>query len=149
MNFWILLSWFSKFNGILSKIIPMTYFKSWYLYIFNLSMLEYCTCVHLFISLRFYHFYHGIPRWLSGRESACQCRRYRFSPWVNKIPWRRNSNPLQYYYWENPKDRETWWATVHGVTKSQTQLSTQECIFIIKISHRVSVKIILTQTINQ
>ena len=25
--------------------------------------------------------------------------------------------------WENPMDREAWWATVPGVTKSQTQLS--------------------------
>ena len=35
---------------------------------------------------------HGVPRWLSGRESACQCRRHRrpgFDPWVRKIPWRR------------------------------------------------------------
>ena len=25
--------------------------------------------------------------------------------------------------WGNPKDRGAWWATVHGVGKSQTQLS--------------------------
>ena len=25
--------------------------------------------------------------------------------------------------WRIPKDRGAWWATVHGVTKSQTQLS--------------------------
>ena len=99
-------AWFSKFNGILSKIIPMTYFKTWYLYIFNLSMLEYCTSVHLFISLRFYHFYHGIPRWLSGKESACQCRRYRFDPWSRKIPREGNGNPLQYSSLENLMDRE-------------------------------------------
>ena len=32
------------------------------------------------------------PRWLSGKESACQCRRHRrcgFNPWVTKILWRR------------------------------------------------------------
>ena len=34
-----------------------------------------------------------------------------------------NSNPLQYSCLENSMDREIWWATVHGVTKSQTQLS--------------------------
>ena len=32
------------------------------------------------------------------------------------------SNPLQYSCWENPMDRGACWATVHGVTKSQTQL---------------------------
>ena len=31
----------------------------------------------------------GLPRRLSGKESACQCRRHRFDPWVGKIPWRR------------------------------------------------------------
>ena len=35
-----------------------------------------------------------------------------------------NSNPLQYACLENPRDREAWWATVHGVAKSQTQLTT-------------------------
>ena len=34
----------------------------------------------------------GLPWWLSGKESACQCRRHRrcrrcgFCPWVGKIP---------------------------------------------------------------
>ena len=32
------------------------------------------------------------------------------------------SNPLQYSYLENPKDRRAWQATVYRVTKSQTQL---------------------------
>ena len=31
----------------------------------------------------------GLPRWLSGKESTCQCRGLRFHPWVGKIPWRR------------------------------------------------------------
>ena len=31
----------------------------------------------------------GLPWWLSGKESACQCRRHRFNPWVRKIPWGR------------------------------------------------------------
>ena len=31
----------------------------------------------------------GLPRWLSGQEPACQCRRCGIHPWVGKIPWRR------------------------------------------------------------
>ena len=27
--------------------------------------------------------------WLSSKESTYQCRRYGFSPWVRKIPWKR------------------------------------------------------------
>ena len=30
---------------------------------------------------------------LSSKESACQCRRHRFNPWVRKIPWRRKWQP--------------------------------------------------------
>ena len=38
---------------------------------------------------------------------------------VNLVP----GNPLQYYCLESPMDRGSWKATVHGVAKSQTQLS--------------------------
>ena len=34
----------------------------------------------------------GLPCWLSGKESTCQCRRHKrrgFDPWIGKIPWRR------------------------------------------------------------
>ena len=34
-----------------------------------------------------------------------------------------NDNPLQYFCLENPMARGIWLATVHGATKSQTQLS--------------------------
>ena len=37
-----------------------------------------------------------LPRWRSGKEPTCQCRRWkrcRFSPWVGKIPWRRKWQP--------------------------------------------------------
>ena len=33
-----------------------------------------------------------------------------------------NGDPLQYSCLENPMDRGAWWATVHRVTKSRTQL---------------------------
>ena len=31
----------------------------------------------------------GFPRWLSGKESACQYKRHGFDPWVRKIRCRR------------------------------------------------------------
>ena len=34
-----------------------------------------------------------------------------------------NGNPLEYACLENPMDRGVWWATIHGVAKSWTQLS--------------------------
>ena len=65
---------------------------------------------------------HGLG--LSGKESACQCKRQSVNPWVRKIPWRRVWQPtLQCSCLENSMDRGAWWATVHGVSKSQTLLS--------------------------
>ena len=42
---------------------------------------------------------------------------------LGRSPGKGNGNPLQYCCLENPMDRGGWWATVHGVTKSRTQLS--------------------------
>jgi len=39
-------------------------------------------------------------------------KRSRFDPWVGKIPWRGNGNPLQYSGLENLMDRGAWQATV-------------------------------------
>ena len=39
-----------------------------------------------------------------------------------RSPGGGQGNPFQYSCLENPMDRETWWATVHGVTESQTRL---------------------------
>ena len=59
----------------------------------------------------------GLPRWLSGKESACQRRRYGFDPWVGKI-WRRERLPTAVF----------WPGEFHGlyspwVAKSWTWLS--------------------------
>ena len=41
-------------------------------------------------------------------------------PGSGRSPGEENGNPLQYPFLENPMDRGAWWATVHGVAKSQT-----------------------------
>ena len=38
-------------------------------------------------------------------------------------PLEKGMATLQYSCLENSMDREAWWATVHGIGKSQTQLS--------------------------
>ena len=35
----------------------------------------------------------GLPQWLSGKESTCQCKRLGFDPWSGKIPCRRKCQP--------------------------------------------------------
>ena len=69
----------------------------------------------------------GFPSGTSGKEPACQCRRHkrhRFDPWVGRSPGGGHGNPLQYARLENPTDRGTWWATVHGVAESGTTEAT-------------------------
>ena len=80
------------------------------------SFLIYNLPSHILLPLR-------LPRWLSGEEPACQWRRCEFDPWVGKIPWKRKWQPFQYFCWDNPMDRGASQATVHGVTKNQTQFS--------------------------
>ena len=41
-------------------------------------------------------------------------------PGSGRSPGEGNGNPLQYSCLDNSVDRGAWWATVHGVTKSQT-----------------------------
>ena len=43
-------------------------------------------------------------------------------PGLERSPGGGNGNPLQYSCLENPMDRGAWWATIHGITKSQTGL---------------------------
>ena len=44
-------------------------------------------------------------------------------PELERSPGEGNGSLLQYSCLGNPMDREAWWATIHRVTKSQTQLS--------------------------
>ena len=44
-------------------------------------------------------------------------------PGLERSPGEGNGEPFQYSCLGNAMDRGAWWITVHGVTKSQTQLS--------------------------
>ena len=84
-----------------------------------------CIYIYIYTSYR-------LPRWLSVKESTCQCRRFwrhGFDPWVGRSPGVGNGNPFQYFCLGNPMDRGAWRATVHGVATSQTRLSDFTFIF--------------------
>ena len=66
-----------------------------------------------------------LPWWLSSKETACNAggaRAVGSIPGSGKSPGGEHGNPLQDTCLENAMDRGTRWATVHGVTKSQTRL---------------------------
>ena len=60
----------------------------------------------------------GLPWWLSGKESACQCRRHRFNPWVRKIPWQRKWKPTPIFLPGKLHGHGAWRTIVHGVATS-------------------------------
>ena len=55
--------------------------------------------------------------------SACNVGDLGSIPGLGRSPGEGNGNPLQYSCLENPMDGGAWWAIVHGVAKSRTQLS--------------------------
>ena len=59
-----------------------------------------------------------------GKASDCSAGDPGLMSGVGKSPEEGNGNPLQYSCLENPMDRGAWQAIVHGVSKSQMQLST-------------------------
>ena len=62
----------------------------------------------------------GFPGGSDGKESACNAGDLGSIPGLGRSPGEGNGNPLQYPCLENPMDRGAWWATVHGVAKSDT-----------------------------
>ena len=67
--------------------------------------------------------YQVHPRWCSGKESACHCRRCG----LGRSPGGGNGNTLQYSCLGNPMDRGACQATICGIVKQSKvteQLST-------------------------
>ena len=58
----------------------------------------------MYIYAYIYNKYLGFPAGISGKETACQCRKHKqsgFNPWVGKISWRARQPP-KYSCLENP-----------------------------------------------
>ena len=56
-------------------------------------------------------FFQGFPTGTSGKEPTCQCRRhkrYRFDPWILKIPWRRAQKPTPVFSPGESRGHRTW-----------------------------------------
>ena len=70
----------------------------------------------------------GFPGGASGKESACNSGDVHLIHWWGRSPRGGNGNPPQYSCLKNPMDRGACQVIVHGVTKSQTQLSMHACM---------------------
>ena len=64
----------------------------------------------------------SFPGGSNSKESTCSAKDPGLTPGLARSPGEGKCNPLQYSCLKTPMDRGAWWATVHGVTKSQTRL---------------------------
>ena len=65
----------------------------------------------------------GFPGGSDGKESADNEGDLVSIPESGRSPGEGTGNPIQCSCLQNPMDRGAWWATVHGVAKSQPRLS--------------------------
>ena len=87
------------------------------------NKIQYCKVISLQLKLKKIHI-SPLPH--HQKEFACNAGDLRdmgLIPVSVRYPGEGNGNPCQYSCLENPMDRGAWRATVHGVTKSWTQLS--------------------------
>ena len=62
------------------------------------------------------HIELGLPRWLSGKEPACQAGDMGLIPGLGKSPGEGNGNPLQYSCLGNLIDKGAWGCKKLGMT---------------------------------
>ena len=65
---------------------------------------------------------NGLAWWLRGKEFTCNAGDGGLIGGSGRSPGEGSSNALRYSCLGNPTDRGAWWATVHRVAKSWTQL---------------------------
>ena len=62
----------------------------------------------------------GFPGGSDGKEPAYNTEGPGSIPELGSSPGEQNGNPLQYSCLGNPRNGRAWWATVHGVSESDT-----------------------------
>ena len=67
--------------------------------------------------------HRGFPGGSEVKASACNAGDLGSMTGLGRSPGEGNGTPLQYSCLENPTGGGAWWATIHGVAKSRTQLS--------------------------
>ena len=66
----------------------------------------------------------GFPGSSVGKESACQCRRCWFDPWIGKIPWRRKWHPNPGFLPGKSHGQRSLVGYSRGLAKSRARLGT-------------------------
>ena len=72
---------------------------------------------------QYFVYFGGFSHGSDGKKSAYNEGDPDSIPGLARFPGEGNGYLLQHSCLEKSKDKEAWWATVHGVSKSQTRLS--------------------------
>ena len=87
----------------------------------------------------------GLPRWLSGKESTCQCRRHKrlgFNSWVGVVPWKRKWQPTPVFLCGKSQGQRSlagyrpWDCRIFRynlVTKQEKRLNAAQGLFVFQI----------------
>ena len=67
--------------------------------------------------------FRGFPGGSTVKNPSASAGDAGLIPGLRRFLGEGNGNFLKYSYLGNPMNRAAWWAAVHGVTKSWTQLS--------------------------
>ena len=88
-------------------------------------------CLSLDVFIFLVQYVCGVPQCLSAGDAGSL-------PRSRRSPGGGHGNPLQYSCLENPMDKRAWWATIHRVAKSRTQVKrlTTHCGF-----HHVAIRL--------
>ena len=89
------------------------FFKFCFIEVYLISILK---CIEVYLIW-------VVPDGSDGKESACSAEDLGSMVGSGRSPREGNGYPLQYSCLGNSMDRGAWWATVHGVAKSQIQVS--------------------------
>ena len=86
--------------------------------IYICSVVKSCLTIYIYI----YSYILGFPEGSDGKESAYNAGNPSLIPGSGRSSGGSHGNPPQYSCLENSINRGAWWATVHELTKSWTQL---------------------------
>ena len=85
--------------------------------VYNVIGVVVCTFWYFKIEVVLLRYIHGLPWWLSVKESTCNAGGTGSIPGWGRSPGGGHGNPLQDSCLGNPMDRGARWATVHGVRR--------------------------------
>ena len=138
---------FMKYHQTTHCIFPNTSFQVLETKLFlTLYTAMFLSLISKLVIIHFLDCDPGFPGGSEVKSSACNAGDLGSIPGSGRSPGEGNGNLLQYSCLENAMDGGAWWATCHGVTKSQTWLSdfthltviTSEKISLTSLSEQIS-----------